>query len=92
MKEALRGLRMIYASKPPKLVPLREMVDAIRVMRGTEKAIGEGRCLRYWGAEQPRPGRHTCSPNGSLPVAPHLPGARIVKVGPGWALRWQAVA
>lgn len=47
MKEALRGLRMIYASKPPKLVPLREMVDAIRVMRGTEKAIGEGRCLCY---------------------------------------------
>ena len=40
VKEALRGLRMIYGSKPPQLVPLKEMVDAIRVMRGAEKNIG----------------------------------------------------
>ncbi|KAL4420140.1 hypothetical protein ABPG77_010356 [Micractinium sp. CCAP 211/92] len=49
VKEALRGLRMIYASKPPKLVPLREMVDAIRVMRGTEKAIEAGSWVRIKG-------------------------------------------
>ena len=41
-KEALRGLRMIFASRPPKLVPLREMVDALAVAGGTERAIGEG--------------------------------------------------
>lgn len=41
VKEALRGLRMIFGSKPPQLVPLREMVDAIRVPRTTAKAIGE---------------------------------------------------
>jgi hypothetical protein len=41
VKEALRGLRMIFGSKPPQLVPLREMVDAIRVPRTTAKAIGK---------------------------------------------------
>lgn len=49
VKEALRGLRMVFASKPPRLVPLREMVDAISVARGTEKAIGAW-ALRGWRA------------------------------------------
>jgi hypothetical protein len=48
VREALKGLRMIFASKPPKLVPLKEMVDAIRVTKGQEKAIGEHRCRPHW--------------------------------------------
>ena len=50
VKDAMRGLRMIFNSRPPKLVPLREMVDAISVPRGTEKSIGgcAGGRLAVW--------------------------------------------
>ena len=44
MKEALRGLRSIYHSKPPKLVPLREMVDAVSVPKTAAKPLGALRC------------------------------------------------
>lgn len=44
VKEAVRGLRMIYGSKPPALVPLREMVDAITVPRDKTRAIGTLSC------------------------------------------------
>ncbi len=40
VKEALRGLRMIYASKPPKLVPIKEMVDAVTVAKTAAKPLG----------------------------------------------------
>ncbi|PRW59844.1 transcription elongation factor SPT5-like protein 1 [Chlorella sorokiniana] len=49
VKEALKGLRMIFQSKPPKLVPLKEMVDAIRVAKGAEKAIEAGSWVRMKG-------------------------------------------
>ena len=41
MKDAVRGLRNIYTSKPPKLVPIKEMVDAITVNRKAKAMIGE---------------------------------------------------
>lgn len=41
VKDAVRGLRNIYSSKPPKLVPVKEMVDAITVNRKAKAMIGE---------------------------------------------------
>jgi len=41
VKDAVRGLRNIYTSKPPKLVPIKEMVDAITVNRKAKAMIGE---------------------------------------------------
>ncbi len=52
VKEALRGLRMIYGSKPPKLVPIKEMVDAVSVPKTSVKPLGA--CfgeLPWWGGE-----------------------------------------
>ncbi len=40
MKEAVKSLRMFYHSKPAKLVPLKEMVDAITVHRSVKAVIG----------------------------------------------------
>ena len=40
VKDAVRGLRNIYSSKPPKLVPVKEMVDAITVNRKAKAMIG----------------------------------------------------
>ena len=40
VKDAVRGLRNIYTSKPPKLVPVKEMVDAITVNRKAKAMIG----------------------------------------------------
>ena len=40
MKDAVRGLRNIYSSKAPKLVPVKEMVDAITVNRKAKAMIG----------------------------------------------------
>ena len=41
VKDAVRGLRNIYTSKAPKLVPVKEMVDAITVNRKAKAMIGE---------------------------------------------------
>ena len=58
VKDAMRGLRMIFNSHPPKLVPLREMVDAITVPRGTEKSIGgSGWAVGWVGRADGRVGR-----------------------------------
>ncbi|GAB4821977.1 hypothetical protein N2152v2_009023 [Parachlorella kessleri] len=46
VKEALRGLRMIYGSKAPKLVPLKEMVDAVSVPRTAVKPLDAGAWVR----------------------------------------------
>ena len=40
VKDAVRGLRNIYLSKAPKLVPVKEMVDAITVNRKAKAMIG----------------------------------------------------
>ena len=40
VKDAVRGLRNIYTSKAPKLVPIKEMVDAITVNRKAKAMIG----------------------------------------------------
>lgn len=40
VKDAVRGLRNIYSSKAPKLVPVKEMVDAITVNRKAKAMIG----------------------------------------------------
>ncbi len=40
VKDAVRGLRNIYTSKAPKLVPVKEMVDAITVNRKAKAMIG----------------------------------------------------
>ncbi len=39
--EAIRGLRNVLISKGAKLVPLREMVEAITVNTRAKKAIGD---------------------------------------------------
>lgn len=46
VKDAVRGLRNIYLSKAPKLVPVKEMVDAITVNRKAKAMIGTSHCLR----------------------------------------------
>ena len=59
VKDAIRGIRNFFASKPIKLVPLNEMVEAISVNRKAKQEIGaqkrlmivqggreEGRCMR----------------------------------------------
>ena len=43
VKDAVRGLRNIYTSKAPKLVPVKEMVDAITVNRKAKAMIGGSR-------------------------------------------------
>jgi hypothetical protein len=40
VKEAIRGLRVFYQSKGAKLVPLKEMVDAITVNRKAKASLG----------------------------------------------------
>lgn len=40
VKEAIRGLRVFYQSKGAKMVPLREMVDAIAINRKAKAAVG----------------------------------------------------
>ena len=40
VREAIRGLRVIWGSKGAKLIPLREMVDAITVNRKATAALG----------------------------------------------------
>ena len=42
VKDSVRGLRNIYSSKAPKLVPVKEMVDAITVNRKAKAMIGAG--------------------------------------------------
>lgn len=40
VKEAIQGLRCIYISKGAKLVPMKEVVDAITVNRKAKASIG----------------------------------------------------
>ena len=48
VRDALKGLRGVFHSKPPRLVPLGEMVDAIAVARAAAaKGIG-ARAGRWW--------------------------------------------
>jgi hypothetical protein len=58
VKEAIRGLRMFYQSKGAKLVPIREMVDAITVNRKAKASLG-GSCLPP-----------SCVPQPALPCLP----------------------
>lgn len=46
VREALKGLRSIFASKPPKLVPLGEMVSAVTVIKTTGKTMLPGSWVR----------------------------------------------
>lgn len=46
VREALKGLRPFYASKPPKLVPLTEMVAAITVPKSTARSLTAGSWVR----------------------------------------------
>lgn len=41
VRDAMRGLRTIFAGKGVKLVPLNEMVDAITVNRKAKETISE---------------------------------------------------
>lgn len=45
-REALKGMRSVYHSKPPKLVPLNEMVDAITVAERSSKTIEQNNWVR----------------------------------------------
>ena len=40
VKDAIRGIRNFFASKPIKLVPLNEMVEAITVNKKAKQEIG----------------------------------------------------
>eukprot|EP00884_Botryococcus_braunii_P016048 jgi/Botrbrau1/3126/Bobra.0070s0099.1 len=46
VKEAIRGLRVFYQSKGAKLVPLKEMVDAITVNRKAKVSLAVGSWVR----------------------------------------------
>ena len=46
VREALKGLRGIFHSKPPKLVPLSEMVSAVSVEQKSERIIRPGSWVR----------------------------------------------
>jgi transcription elongation factor SPT5 len=46
VREALKGMRSIFHSKPPRLVPLGEMVGAIAVRRAESRALAPGAWVR----------------------------------------------
>lgn len=46
VKEALKGMRSVFQSIPPKLVPLGEMVSAITVPRSAQRAVQPGSWVR----------------------------------------------
>lgn len=46
VREALHGLRGVFASKAPRLVPLNEMVSALTVARSTARAVKPGAWVR----------------------------------------------
>lgn len=85
MKDAVRGLRNIYTSKAPKLVPIKEMVDAITVNRKAKAMIGVAddftalprkalMCLCLIGV--PCPGDHLASMH-EVAHAVHLPARGV---------------
>jgi transcription elongation factor SPT5 len=49
VREALKGLHSVLHSKPPKLVPLSEMVDAITAVKAASKAVQPGAWVRFRG-------------------------------------------
>ena len=48
MREAIQGLRNIFAGKGAKLVPLAEMVDAVNVPRPSKALLGACEELDHW--------------------------------------------
>ena len=51
VREATQGLRAVFHSKPFKLVPLKEMVDAVTVSKKAKPLLGESLAGDWWPSD-----------------------------------------